>query len=312
MEYSVSVCIPCYRDLAGLQATIESFVVALAEVPSVRCEFAVGLNFCDFVKSDVVELFDSSVNFSLSIAETDGYLEYDESVKFSILQATGNVCLLMGCGDIAKPGLGVAIKNFIDDGLMVGILPVEQGPKSSPVDAQSGVWQDAPAGFFNKVISGHLIDRKVLVESAADRFIGFEWAHVELAIRSAASTGGKTFVFSHPIIWRTTNSAGWWMRAEIVRVYVEYCFLVDAYHEKFPDCTFVQNEAQKSGGVRLFLTLLLARSNGLKELPSFVLLLQQKQKVSKTLRVLIRLSFLMPRWLVRGCYDLLVLATRLR
>ena len=36
------------------------------------------------------------------------------------LAASVDVCLLKGCGDIAKPGLGLAIEKFLDDELGMG------------------------------------------------------------------------------------------------------------------------------------------------------------------------------------------------
>ena len=312
MERAITVCIPCYRDLAGLTDTISSLIGVLAEAPSIRCEFAIGLNHCDFGECEVLEPFCDVENCLFSIARSEVYLEYDHSLLLTISQASEDVCLLMGCGDIARPGLGIAIEKFMDDSLKMGVLLVEHGTMNSPLDTPNYNWLPTSSGFFNKVLSGHLFDRKVLSEAAGDQLIGFEWGHVELAIRGAAIAGGKTSVISQPVIWRSVNSNGWWTRTDIIKQYIEYCFLIDGYHKKYPDLSFPAVEARKSGGVRLLLTILQARYNGFREMPLFLLLWQEKHKVGKPLKMLIRMSFLIPRPLVRRCYKLLVLAVRLR
>ena len=106
-------------------------------------------------------------------------------------------------GDIAKPGLGLAIEKFLDDELKMGVLLVEHGAVCSSSQTRIGNWQLTDSGFFNKVLSGHLFDGKVLREAVKDPLIGFEWGHVELAIRGAALAGGQTSVMSQPVIWRS-------------------------------------------------------------------------------------------------------------
>ena len=191
MARAISICIPCYRDLEGLRATISSVVAALAETPSIQCQFAIGLNHCDFAEDDVLASFRDAGSHTFSIGKSGGYLEYDDSLRFTISHASQDVCLLMGCGDIAKPGLGLAIEKFFDDELKMGVLRVEHGAVCSPSQTRIGNWQLTDSGFFNKVISGHLFDGKVLREAVKDPLIGFEWGHVELAIRGAALAGGK-------------------------------------------------------------------------------------------------------------------------
>ena len=135
---------------------------------------------------------------------------------------------------------------------------------------------------------------------------------MELAIRGAALSGGETMVMSHPVISRVAHSTGWWMRADIIKQYVEYCFMVENYQERYPELAFPAAEARKSGGVRLLLTILQARSNGFRELPLFLLLWGEKYKVKKLVRVLIRAAFLLPQWAVKRLHVLLTLAFKLR
>ena len=173
-------------------------------------------------------------------------------------------------------------------------------------------WVSTDSGFFNKVISGHLFDGKVLRETVSDPLIGFEWGHVELAIRGAALAGGKTSVISQPVIWRGVASTGWWTRADIIKQYVEYCSLIEDYHQRYPALAFPAAEARKSGGARLVLTILQARSNGFRELPLFLLLWQEKHEVKKHVRLLIRMLFLLPQPIVRKLHSLLMLTIRFR
>ena len=312
MERAISVCIPCYRDLAGLRATIPSVLEVLAEVPTIICEFVIGLNHCDFGEGDVMEPFRDFGSHVFSVIRSDGYLEYDDSLKFTISHASQDACLMMGCGDIAKPGFGSAIEKFLNDNLKMGILAVEHGAIISSVKTRDDVWQPTQSGFFNKVLSGHLFDREVLREAMKDPLIGFEWAHVELAIRGAAIAGGETLITSRPVIWRGEHGAGWWTRADIIKQYIEYSALMDGYHERYPNLAFPAAEARKAGGIRLLLTVLQARCNGFRELPMFLILWQDEHKVSKLLKMLIRTSFILPQPLVRAFHNLLMLGIRLR
>jgi len=312
MARAISICIPCFRDLEGLRATISSVLAALAETPSIQCQFAIGLNHCDFAEDDVLASFRDAGSHTFSIGKSGGYLEYDDSLRFTISHASQDICLLMGCGDIAKPGLGLAIEKFLDDELEMGVLLVEHGAVCSSSQTRIGNWQLTDSGFFNKVLSGHLFDGKVLREAVNDPLIGFEWGHEELAIRGAALAGGQTSVMSQPVIWRSAQSTGWWMRADIIKQYVEYCSLVEGYHERYPELAFPAAEARKSGGARLLLTILQARSNGFRELPLFLLLWQEKHRIGKPVRMLIRVSFLLPQPIVRKLHGILTLAIRLR
>ena len=117
MARAISICIPCYSDLEGLRATISSVLASLAETPSIQCQFAIGLNHCDFAGDDVLASFRDAGSHTFSIGKSGGYLEYDDSLRFTISHASQDVCLLIGCGDIAKPGLGLAIEKFLDDQL---------------------------------------------------------------------------------------------------------------------------------------------------------------------------------------------------
>ena len=312
MARFISICIPCYRDLAGARATISSVLAALAETPSIQCEFVVGLNHCDFGEADLLAPFCDIGCHTFSIGTNDGYLEYDDSLIFTISHASQDVCLLMGCGDIAQPGLGLAIEKFLDDELNMGVLLVDHEAACFSLETRIGNWQSTDSGFFNKVLSGHLFDGKVLRETVRDPLIGFEWGHVELAIRGAALAGGTTSVMSQPVIWRNAHSTGWWMRSDIIKQYVEYCSLIESYHERYPELAFPAAEVRKSGGVRLLLTILQARSNGFRELPLFLILWQEKYKVRKLVRMLIRVAFVLPQPIVQKLYGLLTLAIRLR
>lgn len=312
MARAISICIPCYSDLEGLRATISSVLAALAETPSIQCQFAIGLNHCDFAENDVLASFRDAGSHTFSIGTNDSYLEYDDSLRFTISHASQDVCLFIGCGDVAKPGFGLAIEKFLDDELEMGVLLVEHGAVCSSTQTRTGNWQLTHSGFFNKVLSGHLFDGKVLREAVKEPLIGFEWGHVELAIRGAALSGGRTSVMSQPVIWRSAQSTGWWMRADMIKQYVEYCFLIKGYHERYPELAFPAAEARKSGGARLMLTILQARSNGFREMPLFLLLWIEKHGVGKPVRMLIRLSFLLPQPIVRKLHGILTLAIRLR
>jgi len=312
MARAISICIPCYRDLEGLRDTVSSILVSLAETPSIQCEFAVGLNHCDFTEDDVLTAFRDVGCHTFSIGTTNGYVEYDDSLRFTISHASHDVCLLMGCGDIAKSGLGRAIEKFLDGDLKMGVLLVEHGSVRSSLETRIGNWQSTDSGFFNKVISGHIFDGSVLREAIKDPLIGFEWGHVELAIRGAALAEGETWVMPQPVIWRSAQSTGWWMRADIIKQYVEYCFLIEGYHGRYPELAFPAYEARKSGGARLLLTILQARSNGFREMPLFLILWQEKYKVRKLVRMLIRALFLLPQPVVRNLYGLLTLAIKAR
>ena len=126
-------------------------------------------------------------------------------------------------------------------------------------------------------------------------FIGLHWGHLELAIRGTAISGGTTSFLSEPVILRNMDGAGWWSRPILITIYLEYCFLVDRYSKEYPSLDYLVAEVNKSTGIRLFITALQARRNGLRVMPLFFFVWMKEHRVGKTIKSLIKVAVIVPK-----------------
>jgi len=268
----MSICIPCYNDLNGLQRTIESVFVELGDKKSHILQIVVGLNDCTFVATDIFSQQELNGRAELHFFNTDRYLEYDDSIKFVASKVKTKFCAFLGCGELALPGLSDALLQFHNIETDFGVLPVAS--KHQREVATAGVsdafWSPAKCGVFNKVLSGHVFRTSSLQFVLKNNpFIAFEWAHIEIALMVQGNSRFSPQLFNNQVILRSNADHGWWTKSDIYKQYIEYCDLLHGYCDRYKHLKYAEDELRKAYSIRLLLMIIQARGNNLREVPLF-------------------------------------------
>ena len=301
----VSVCIPCWADFSGLRESLVSLSAACKHVNPGLVQIVVGLNECDFTDQDILAFLPADTNLSIRTGRTDGYLEYDESLEFTVNLAESDYCLLLGCGDRVLPTFAAAISSFEEmaERTDFALFRVEANKRTFS-DIGLGRFEVADPGIFNKVLSGHLFSKAALLDALDGPRLGFLWAHIDLALNVQGRSLKPSFEYSQAVIFRPQPEGGWWHRVDMAKQYIEYCALIETAVELYPRLHSVRLEQKKLYGIRILLTLAMARANGLTEMPSFLVDWVFEKSQPKLIFTVIRLLFVLPRqvsgFLVRG------------
>lgn len=304
----MSICIPCYNDLNGLQRTIESIFVQLGDQKYGSLQIVIGLNDCDFVATDIFPEQTLNSGAELHFFKTDKYLEYDDSIKFVASKVKTEFCAFVGCGELALAGLSDALLQFQNAKADFGLLPValKHPGNSLTVDISDSCWSPAVLGIFNKVLSGHVFRTSSLQLILKNtQFTAFEWAHIEMALTVQGNSHEAPRVYSKPVILRSNFGHGWWTKSDIYKQYIEYCDLLLGYRDRYKNLTYVDEELRKAYSTRLLLMILQARGNNLQEIPLFFSNWVEKNCNGIVWRCALRTALIMPATLAK---RLMVLA----